>query len=801
MDPKERLIYHFADVLVDVSQACVKRGECEQHLRQQTLQVLLYLLEQHDRLVTKEELLAHIWPGTAVTDDALVQCVSDIRRALGDDPHQPRFIKTIPKLGYRFIGLIEESVTAQPANIEIEETFIEVEFEEEVGGEQEAVAASWRRMPEPETARVLPPAPVSDLSRRIVLAVAGLLTLALAVLLPVYLILKPRPSGRQAVEIALPRVAGKKALAVMYFENQSQSADLDWLREGLADMLITDLSRSAQLNVLGRQQLHLLLERMGHDPESNVRLDEALDVARHVQAEVVALGSFARLDGRVRVEVELYDTRSGAMLAAESIIAEERSQILTQIDLLSLKIAAHLGATPAERNTQAGLASIMTDNLEAYRYYSLAVERAQGYHNADAIALLKKAVALDPQFAMAYARIGYAYAVTWHFADKAKPYLEKAFRLSDRLTEKDRLYITAWYSIANLDYAGTTRSFQEITTKYPLEIEAYVTLYRLLMGEERREEAAEVIKQALSIDAGAKELYNALGSIYSELGRHDEAVAMFRRYVELAPDEPNAHDSLGMGYQWAGRYPEAMQEYERALALDPKFEIAIIHLGNAYFQQGRYREAIAQFDRYIQTASSDVERARGYDSIAFVQLKKGDLSEVERMAKKILSYEKLDFGASFDIALERGDVARAARLLEQASQWPYTARGVRPNTRALIYSRGCLNLKRGDADEAVEDFKEALRQRPPTWNIDPYEDCLANAYLEVGRFDEAITEYDRILRLNPNYPLAHYHLAQAYEQEGRQDQARAEYEHFLKIWSLADPDIPEVRNARAKLNL
>src|SRR5207253_1189970 len=124
--------------------------------------------------------------------------------------------------------------------------------------------------------------------RRVVLVAVGLLILT-SVLLSAYFIRKSKLTDKQTVEVALPRAPGKERLAVMYFENQSGDAEMNWLREGLTDMLITDLSRSAKLNVLGRQQLHLILERIGHDPQSNIRLDEALDVARKVQAGRVAL--------------------------------------------------------------------------------------------------------------------------------------------------------------------------------------------------------------------------------------------------------------------------------------------------------------------------------------------------------------------------------------------------------------------------------------------------------------------------------------------------------------------------------
>jgi DNA-binding winged helix-turn-helix (wHTH) protein len=104
MDAQGKPVYRFADVEFDPARGLVKRAGDEQYLRQQTLQVLIYLLERRARLVTKDELIEAIWQGTAVSDNALVQCVADIRRALGDDSRQPKFIRTFPKSGYRFVS-------------------------------------------------------------------------------------------------------------------------------------------------------------------------------------------------------------------------------------------------------------------------------------------------------------------------------------------------------------------------------------------------------------------------------------------------------------------------------------------------------------------------------------------------------------------------------------------------------------------------------------------------------------------------------------------------------------------------
>ena len=810
LELSDKPVYRFADVEVDTPQGCIRRGGQEVHLREQSFSVLLYLLERRGRMVTKEELFEHIWGGAAVSDNALTQCVLEIRRSLGDDSRPYTLLKNFPKKGYRFVGPVEVVYPEGGATIEVEEiTAIRIEYEREVAAEGSPLGVAGRRQfagaalnavgGAAAEALTLRPRASVPFRTRLALAGCGLAALVLAALLAFQGAGQPADEQRREAVSVSPHAPGRRVLVVTFFENRTGDPQADWLREGLADMLITELSGSQGLAVLSRQQLHLLLERAGHLPGQDIRLDEALGVARGVAAEVILTGSFARVGEKVRVDAQLYDARSGQMLAAEQTVADEAGLLFTQLGILSAKLTAHLGQPAAAAGGGARLAAALTDNLEAYRYYSLAVEKARGMQSREAIELLERAVRLDPEFAMAHARIGYAYAVTWNFPDKGKPYLERAFKLSGRLTEKDRLYIAAWYAIAEFDYPGAIKAFREIVARYPLEVEAYQRLVRLLRAEGRHEEAVEAARQALAVDAGAAELYNALGLTYSELGRHDEAIAMLRRYVELAPGEPNAHDSLGMGYQWAGRYAEAVEEYERALALAPGFDVALVHLGNAYFQQGRYREAVETFQRYVEAAPSDGERARGHASIAYVQLRKGEFDEAKRAARVSLRYA--NFGLAYFVALGRGDLvtAEAATQEYEARLNKKADRGARFSPRESFWLRGHLALRRGQAAEAVENFSAAVRHRPLGWHLDPLEDCLANAYLELGRLDEAVAEYERILRLNPHYPLASYHLGQAYERQGRRGPAAAAYQQFLRTWHNADADLPEVADARNRL--
>lgn len=789
-------IYRIADVEVDTVQGCVRREGAELHLRHKTFQVLLYLLEQRHRLVTKEELWESIWQGTAVTDDALTRCVMDIRKALGDDARQQRFLKTVSKAGYRFVGPVEEEFP-QPALavVETEITTFEVEVEEIDPPTQSQVFE--RRLRQDAPARALPPAKSRFRYQRIVLGVA-----LIVILVGVYVgyrLSRPAPT----LDLTLAHASGKKSVAVMYLNNQSNTPELDWLREGLADMLINNLSRSKKLPVLNRQHLHLVLERTGYKPGDNITLQKALEIAGQIQAEVIVLGSFAKLDESIRIDLQLYDGRNGELLSTERLVADKQAQILAQVDLLSLKIANQLGASP-ETETPDSIARTMTNSLEAYRYYSLALENAQGLDNTAAVELLKKAIALDTEFAMAYARIGYAYGITWGQEVKARPYLEKAFQLPNRLSDKDKLHLTAWYAITNLDWAGAIQTTREITANYPLEVEAYSQLGRLLHGEAQYDEAIEVLKSGLAVDPQAKDLHNALGLVYSEMGRHNEAIASHQRYVALAAPLPNAHDSLGMSYQWAGQYEEAVNEYNRALALNPDFDVARVHLANTYYQQGRYQAAIQQFSRYIEIAPSDLERGRGYDSLALIAWRKRAYRQAEQASQTASRHIKHLSWMQVIMVADQGRFHTAEemsqRYLEQRTNIG-GGRGRRVTLREYHCLRGYIALKRGQTDAAIESFKEATRQRPLIWEADPKEDCLANAYLELGRLDEAIVEYKRILKLNSNYPLVHYHLAKAYERQGQVELARTEYKEFLRVWSNADPDIPEIILTRERLNL
>jgi tetratricopeptide (TPR) repeat protein len=179
-------------------------------------------------------------------------------------------------------------------------------------------------------------------------------------------------------------------------------------------------------------------------------------------------------------------------------------------------------------------------------------------------------------------------------------------------------------------------------------------------------------------------------------------------------------------------------------------------------------------------------------------LRKGELGRAEAAAEQGLRH--LNGRGAFLVAVARGELSRAEKLKAQYLDLDAVTGRPWPTDRFNYYCRGLLALSRRRAEEALGHFREALRRPPLSWNVDGApEDCLAEAYLGLGRLDEAIAEYERLLRLNPHYALAHYHLGQAYERKGERERARAAYSRFLESWKSADSDIPEVIAAKTRL--
>jgi DNA-binding winged helix-turn-helix (wHTH) protein/TolB-like protein len=457
-------IYRIGEFEVDVPRAVLRGANGIIRLTPKSFQILRWLIQNRDRLMTREELMERFWPGVAVTDDSLAKCVSELRRALGDSSKEPRFLETVPKMGYRFIAEVEE--IHPPAAPDLQSTapthdLVELRSQSPPPGPQSLLAArevvttlEIREEIVDESPPRLLPAPARP--RFFWPAASAVVALLMAAAWLVGAMRRPGPP---------PTPDGKRQIAILPFENLSGAQDIDWLRGGLPDMLTASLAHSRGLDVLSREQVALWIGRVGRGGVS-----DAIEVARRSHARLAVTGSFARIGDAIRIDARVYDGRTGAMLAAQSVTADRLALLVDQVDFLGASLAARID--PGGPGDRAALASLMTDNLEAWRCYSAGLRAAEAFQTDQAVAWFEKAVALDPRFAMALARIGYALSVTGGRLEAGKPYLERAFAMADRLTEKDRRHIAAWYAIADKDYPEAIRRYSELVASYPNESEA-----------------------------------------------------------------------------------------------------------------------------------------------------------------------------------------------------------------------------------------------------------------------------------------------------------------------------------------
>lgn len=281
-------VYSTLDVRISEGRRSVLRdGQPAVYPRAKVFELLQHLIERRDRLVTREELLERLWPNAQVGENSLSQCINDLRKVLRDDARRPRFIQTVPKVGYRFIAPVEE-------------------LQESGAGPRPS--RSW-----------------------VAISAVAVFALALASLWYVYY--RAHARGR-----------AKRSVAVLFFDNQSKTAELDWLREGLADMFGSSLGRSPKLDVLSRRQMSFLLERSGYSTAKPLRLEDALNIARRGRADLLVLGNFARLGGKIRVGADVHEVASGRLIAGGSFNAERLEDLLSAVDLLSVRLMTRLGA-------------------------------------------------------------------------------------------------------------------------------------------------------------------------------------------------------------------------------------------------------------------------------------------------------------------------------------------------------------------------------------------------------------------------------------------------------------------------
>ncbi len=539
----KRRIARFGIFEVDLDNRGLTKSGFRIRLQDQPFQVLALLLERQGSVVTRDELKEKLWASDTFVafDDGLNTAIKKLRTALSDAADNPRFVETVPRVGYRFIAPVTitdemDAVPnpAPPSGAEHSPTPL-------VGSGQAGGAK-----PTPTPAGTGPDAP-----RKSAHAFRWGLAIAILVLVTALAFeIGTKPNS------ATGSHGGFHAIAVLPLENISSDPAQEYIADGMTDEIITDLAKLAGPKVISRTSA---MQYKGSHKSIPV-------IARELNVDALVEGSVERSGDRMRVRVQLieastdhhlwaetYDRQLSDVLRLEADVAQDIAQ---QIQLRLTQQQQHDLASRQSLNPQA-----FQDYLQGRHYWAMRTDESLN----TAMDYFNRAIQEDPRDARSYAGLAHCYIVLPMLTQarqvetqqKAREAAQKALSLDDSLPE-------AHLAIAELEF------YQDWN----------------FTGAEKE------FRRTLALNPNYATAHQWYGEFLSVLGRHPEAIAQVESALALDPLSAIVHHQAGQSFQQARQYDRAIQEYQRAVKLNPDLYVSYEAMYWAYRRQGKFEAAI-----------------------------------------------------------------------------------------------------------------------------------------------------------------------------------------------------------------
>jgi len=723
-------------------------------LQEQPFHVLTVLLQRPGEVVTRDQLRSQIWPADTFVDfdNSLNTSINKLREALSDSADSPRYIETLPRRGYRFIASVTGTDSKGMA----------------IGAT--APTHGWK--------------------------IAVLVAVMVAALVGGGLYWRSR-RARQLTE--------KDTIVLADFANTTGDPVFD---DALKQGLRVQLEQSPFLNILSDEKVSEQLPLMGRQKGDRLTKDLARDLCQRLGNQAVLAGSISNLGSHYVIGLNALNCRSGDPLAREQVEADSRERVLTSLGESVKKMREKLGESLASvQKYDAPIEQATTPSLEALQVHSLGLRTWYTKGGSAAIPFFQRAVELDPNFAMAYARLGARYD------ELGKPTLaaeniRKAYDLREKVSERERLYIeTHYHESVTGDLERAVQVFEVWQQTYPRDETPYnnlAYLYANIFGnyEKALQEAREAVRLGPDQDN-----YVVLCALYLRLNRLNEAEAVLKQAEEL---KLQSELLLWDRYTLASLRGNTLEmEGPMAAAAGNRDAEDILHEVEAWSEAyyGRLKKARALFRQLREAAqhSGNIDSMAGRQAnAADLEAYLGDAQQARadaEAASRLAPNRDVQVEAAFALALA-GDARRAEELavgLEKS--WPFDT-GLRRFWLPTI--RGAVALERKDAGKALE----LLRAMSPydmvaIGHMEPVY-LRGLAYLMQGDGISAATEFQKIIDYpgivlqNPLGALARLGLARAYALQRDTAKSRAAYQDFLTLWKDADPDISILKEAKAE---
>lgn len=582
----------FDSFTLNLTRGCLLRGTDELKLRPKSFEVLKFLVENEGRLISKEELIETVWPHTAVTDDSLVQCLIEVRRALGESGR--RIVKTVPRRGYIFDAQVMKFDLSDPKMVyteDIESFSVTLEEDEK---EEEPALVSSAVLAAPQTVRTVRLLGGSE-QNKAVLTLLIISTLLLGGLVVYLLTNRPR-----AIE----------SVAVMPFVNVSGDPEMEYLADGLTDSIISELSQLPSVRVISRSSV-FRYKGKEIDPQT---------IGRDLGVRAVLISRLEQRGSDIGISVELVDARDNRELWGERY-NRKLSDILQVQSEISRAVSDKLRPR-LTRSDQKRVDKRYTENADAYQAYLKGRywwnKRTEvGFRKG--IEYFNQAIALDSNYALAYTGLADCHALLSPNAlptsngdyFKAKAAAIKALEIDDQLAEAHTsLAHITW--VYDWDWATAEKSFRraiELNPNYPTAHQWYA-VYLSSMG--RHEEAIREAKRALELDPLSLSVIRDVSRCFYHARQYDEAIRQYMKLFELEPNHYRLNSWLDMAYEQKGLYDQAIELRLKAMTVIGVKPETIAALKKAYAEsgwQGYWRkelefseDRIRRKERYVDIA-------------------------------------------------------------------------------------------------------------------------------------------------------------------------------------------------------
>jgi eukaryotic-like serine/threonine-protein kinase len=802
MSLMEKEIYQFGPFSLDPAERLVLREGTPLSLTPKVFDTLVYLVRNHGRLLTKDELLREVWPDTFVEEVNLAVNVSTLRKLLGEGPQEGRYIMTVPGQGYRFVAPVQKA-TSEATN-----------EPRSASGNGLAPAATNDPQtlkpdaaPEPRPAPTPPSGKVTSGGMKWVVAIASLAIAALATTGYIYL---PRK----------PKITEKDTIVLADFANSTGDPVFDdTLKTGLS----VALDESPFLNVLSDNRVAATLKMMTRPPDTKLTPDVARELCQRAGSKAYIAGSIASLGSEYALGLKAVDCHSGDTLAQEQATAAAKEQVLDALGRAASKLRGELGESLATvQKLDVPLTDATTSSLEALKAYSLGlkVEREQDY--ASAHPYYQRAIELDPNFAGGYLAVAVNYNNMGEVG-RASEYFTKAFQLREHVSEWEKLSIAAsYYQHVTGELDKTAQTYQEWIASYPRDSAPYNNLANVYAAQGQYEKAVEEYREGLRLVPNSRILHANLAGSLLALQRFDEVRQTIQQALARKLDDHQFHDDL-YTLAFIQGDSSAMTHEQQWFAGRPEENFGLSLASNTEAYAGHLRKALELTKRSVDSAIRADNKENGaiwLENSALREAAFGNAvrakQEAEQGLKLFPASQGVQVGATLAFAMAN-NATRTESLARDLNQ--HFPLDTQMQSLWLPTVQAQMALNRNNAAEGIRDLQ--LAASPIELGSTSFgSGCLysmyvrANAFLLAGQGKEAADEFRKILDhsgLVSNCwtgALAHLGVARANAVQSRTSQganaeaARARaliaYNDFLTLWKDADPDIPILKQAKTE---